>query len=114
VNERHSEEWEWSSSADFGEALERLSNAELLTAVDSVLLEIERRLLRYARLGPELLEMAEEGLVLAVRTRARLAQTQSSAAHTAGHLQIVGVGDWNPQTTNPGWNDDPRVVDDEP
>jgi hypothetical protein len=97
-------------SADFEEVLTALANADLLAALDRVLLELERRLLRYARLGPDLLEMADEGLVLAARAAARLGQAQSSAAHTAGHLQVVGVGEWSPQSTNPAWSDDPRVT----
>ena len=95
---------------DFEEALEALPNAELLTALDLVLLELERRLLRYARTGHELLEMADEGLVLAVRAGARLGQAQSSAAHTAGHLQVVGIGEWSPTSTQPGWSNDPRAT----
>jgi hypothetical protein len=94
---------------DFERALASLPNAELLTALDLVLLELERRLLRYARTGHELLEMADEGLVLAVRAGARLGQAQSSAAHTAGHLQVVGIGEWSPTSTHPGWSDDPRA-----
>lgn len=89
--------------------LSDLPNDELLHALDAVLLELERRLLRYARAGPEILEMADEGLVLAVRSGARLGQAQSSATHTAGHLQLVGVGEWTPRSTRPGWSDDPRV-----
>jgi hypothetical protein len=95
---------------DFEQALGALPNAELLTALDLVLLELERRLLRYARTGHELLEMADEGLVLAVRAGARLGQAQSSAAHTAGHLQVVGIGEWSPTSTQPGWSDDPRAA----
>jgi hypothetical protein len=94
----------------FGQALESLPNADLLKALDLVLLELERRLLRYARTGHELQHMADEGLVLAVRASARLGQAQSSAAHTAGHLQVVGVGDWSPTSTQPGWSDDPRAT----
>ena len=93
-------------------ALTSLGNAELLSALDLTLLELERRLLRYARNGHEFLEMADEGLVLAVRAGARLDQARSSAEHAAGHLQVVGVGDWNPRRTHPGWSDDPRVADD--
>ncbi len=78
-----------------------------------MLLELERRLFRYARVGPELLEMADEGLVLSARAAARLAQAQSSAAHAVGHLQVVGVGEWSPQSTNPSWRDDRRVTGDE-
>jgi hypothetical protein len=94
----------------FEQALASLPNAELLSALDLVLLELERRLLRYARTGHELLEMADEGLVLAVRAAARLGQAQSSAAHTSGHLQVVGIGEWSPTSTHPGWSDDPRAT----
>src|SRR5688500_7716647 len=93
--------------------LASLVNAELLTALDHVLLELEQRLLRYAQTGPEILEMANEGLVLAARAAARLAQAHSSAEHALGHLQIVGVGDWSPRSTQPIWRDDPRLVGDE-
>jgi hypothetical protein len=90
-----------------------LANDDLLAALDAVLLELERRLLRYARMGPEILEMANEGLILAVRAGARLGQAQSSAAHAAGHLQVVGVGDWRPASTRPGWADDHRLTEGE-
>jgi Regulator of chromosome condensation (RCC1) repeat len=53
-------------------------------------LELEKRLFRYAKVGPELLEMADEGLVLAARAKARLGQSLSAAQHTEGHLQVVG------------------------
>jgi hypothetical protein len=89
--------------------LEGLTNVELLAGLDATLVELERRLLRYAQSGPELLVMADEGLVLASRAAARLRQTQSAAAHTAGHLQVVGVGDWRPRRINPSWADDERV-----
>src|SRR5947209_17476259 len=89
---------------DLGQVLADLPNAELLAALDLVLLELEKRLLHYARLGPELLEMADEGLVLAVRASARLGQAQSSAQHAEGHLQLVGVGDWSPTSTRPSWS----------
>ena len=78
---------------NFQEALSHLTNAELLSALDLGLLELEKRLYRYAHVGPELLEMADEGLLLAVRARARLGQALSSAEHAEGHLQIVGVGE---------------------
>ena len=94
---------------DFEEALSNLSNPELLRALDLSLLELEKRLLRYAKGGPELLEMADEGLVLAVRARARLGQALSSAQHAEGHLQIVGVGEWKPTSTRPAWNTEPRL-----
>jgi hypothetical protein len=90
--------------------LSECSNEELLAALDGVLLELERRLLRYARSGAEIVDMADEGLVLAVRSGARVRQTQSAAAHAAGHLQTLGVGGWSPRSTNPGWSDDPRVT----
>jgi hypothetical protein len=87
-----------------------LANGELLATLDAVLVEIERRLLHYARTGSEIQAMADEGLVMATRTAARLRQAQSAAAHTAGHLQVVGVGTWNPKTINPSWSDDDRVT----
>jgi hypothetical protein len=91
-------------------AVGKLPNGDLLTALDLVLVEVERRLLHYAKAGPEVLQMADEGLVLAARSGARLRQAQSAAAHAAGHLQLVGVGEWRPRGTNPSWNDDPRVT----
>ena len=99
--------------AAFEQTLGEIDNAELLAALDLVLLELEKRLLRYARVGPELLEMADEGLVLTVRARARLAQALSATQHAEGHLQVVGVGEWAPRTTQPSWSDDPRVTGDE-
>ncbi len=94
---------------DFEKALSNLDNAELLQALDLALLELERRLYRYAHTGPELLQMADEGLVLAVRARARLGQALSAAQHAEGHLQVVGVGEWRPRSTRPAWNADPRL-----
>jgi hypothetical protein len=91
-----------------------LTNGDLLATLDVVLLEIERRLLHYARSGAEIQAMADEGLVVATRTAARLRQAQSAAAHTAGHLQVVGVGDWHPKTINPSWSDDDRVTGSDP
>src|SRR5918993_4619172 len=70
---------------DFQQALSNLSNPELLSALDLALLELEKRLFRYAKVGPELLEMADEGLVLAARAKARLGQSLSAAQHTEGH-----------------------------
>jgi hypothetical protein len=98
---------------DFKEALAALSNPELLSALDLTLLELEKRLLRYARVGPEVLEMADEGLVLAVRARARLGQALSSAQHAEGHLQVVGVGEWKPTSTQPTWNTEPRLSEED-
>jgi hypothetical protein len=60
---------------DFQQALSNLSNPELLSALDLALLELEKRLFRYAKVGPELLEMADEGLVPAARAKARLGQS---------------------------------------
>ena len=94
---------------DYQQVLSKLSNAELLGALDLALLELEKRLLHYAKVGPELLEMADEGLVLAIRARARLSQALSSAQHAEGHLQIVGVGEWKPTSTRPTWNTEPRL-----
>jgi hypothetical protein len=99
--------------ADYEEVLAALPNAELLSALDLALLELEKRLLKYARVGPEVLGMADEGLVLAVRARARLSQALSSAQHAEGHLQVVGVGEWQPTSTRPAWNTEPRLADDE-
>jgi hypothetical protein len=93
---------------DFQQALSNLSNPELLSALDLALLELEKRLFRYAKVGPELLEMADEGLVLAARAKARLGQSLSAAQHTEGHLQ-VGVGEWRPTSTRPAWNAEPRL-----
>jgi hypothetical protein len=42
-------------------------------------LELEKRLFRYVKVGPELLEMADEGLVLAARASTRLGQSISAA-----------------------------------
>jgi hypothetical protein len=94
--------------------LRRLANPELLATLDQVLLELERRLYRYAHVGAELQQMADEGLLLSARAAARLAQSQSAAQHTQSHLQLVGVGDWSPSSTRPSWNEDPRVQTDEP
>jgi hypothetical protein len=94
---------------DFQQALSNLSNPELLSALDLALLELEKRLFRYAKVGPELLEMADEGLVLAARAKARLGQSLSAAQHTEGHLQVVGVGEWRPTSTRPAWNAEPRL-----
>jgi hypothetical protein len=99
--------------ADYEEVLAVLPNAELLSALDLALLELEKRLLKYARVGPEVLGMADEGLVLAVRAKARLSQALSSAQHAEGHLQVVGVGEWQPTSTRPAWNTEPRLADDE-
>ena len=73
----------------FTEALNVLSNPELLSALD-LTLELEKRLLSYA-LGEDrrFWRWLTEGLVLAVRTRARLEQAVISAQHTEGHLQIA-------------------------
>jgi hypothetical protein len=96
---------------DFQRALSNLSNPELLSALDLALLEMEKRLFRYAKVGPELLEMADEGLglVLAARAKARLGQSLSAARHTEGHLQVVGVGEGRPTSTRPAWNAEPRL-----
>jgi hypothetical protein len=98
---------------DYEQALANLYNADLLAALDLALLELEKRLYRYAHVGPELLQMADEGLVLAVRAKARLGQALSSAQHAEGHLQLVGVGDWSPTSTRPSWDTDPRLSEEE-
>lgn len=100
-------------SADFERALSALPNIELLSTLDLALLELEKRLYHYAHVGPELIEMADEGLVLAVRAKARLGQALSSAQHAESHLQLVGVGDWKPTSTRPAWNTDPRLTKEE-
>src|SRR5918997_2319767 len=66
---------------DYQEVLSGLANADLLSALDLALLELEKRLLRYARVGAEVLDMADEGLVLAVRARAWLGEALSSDLH---------------------------------
>jgi hypothetical protein len=96
---------------DYQQAISDLSNPELLSALDLALLELEKRLFRYAKVGPELLEMADEGLVLAARAKARLGQSLSAAQHTEGHLQVVGVGEWRPTSTRPAWNAESRLPD---
>jgi hypothetical protein len=103
---------DWSKGfAELGKEISGLPNDRLLGAVDVVLLELEKRLLHYARVGAEMVAMADEGLVLAARSAARLKQAQSAASHAAGHLQIVGVGAWRPRSTSPSWGDDPRVTE---
>ena len=113
ANEREPDQPDELPLADYREVLAALPNAELLSALDLTLLELERRLYRYAHVGPELLEMANEGLVLTVRARARLGQGLSSAQHAEGHLQLVGVGEWKPTSTRPALNTDPRVSEGE-
>ena len=112
-NEREPDGPEKLPYPDYREVLSALPNAELLGAMDLTLLELEKRLYRYAHIGPELLAMADEGLVLTVRARARLGQALSSAQHAEGHLQLVGVGEWKPTSTRPAWNTDPRVSEGE-
>ena len=51
----------------------------------------------------------DEGLVLAVRAKARLGQALSASQHTEGHLQAVG-GEWQPTSTRPSWNAEPRSL----
>ena len=98
---------------NFEEALSNLTNPELLSALDLTLLELEKRLYRYAHIGPEVLPMADEGLVLAARAGARLGQALSAAQHAQGHLQVVGVGEWKPTSTRPSWNTDPRLSEEQ-
>jgi hypothetical protein len=102
------------SVPDFQRALSDLSNSELLSALDLTLLELERRLYRYAHEGEEIMEIADEGMLLASRARARLEQALSAAQHTQGHLQVVGVGEWNPTRTNPSWDAEPRLSEENP
>ncbi len=98
---------------DFGQVLAVLPNPELLHALDLTLLELEKRLLRYAEAEPQLLELADEGLLLAARVKARLGQALSSAQHTEGHLQIVGVGEWRPTSTRLTWDSEPRLQEED-
>jgi hypothetical protein len=98
---------------DYQQALSDLSNPELLSVLDLALLELEKRLFRYAKVGPELLEMADEGLVLSARAKARLGQALSASQHTEGHLQVVGVGEWKPTGTRPAWNAEPRLTEED-
>lgn len=91
--------------------LEALTNAELLATLDATLVQLERRLLRYAQVGGELLQMSDEGLILAARAGARLAQAQSAVNHARSHLQVLGVGSWKPAGTRLSWEADPRVTD---
>ena len=106
----HSKEGPKEAVPDYPQALSNLSNPELLSALDLALLELEKRLFRYAKVGPELLEMADEGLVLSARAKARLGQSLSAAQHTEGHLQVVGVGEWRPTSTRPTTEPDCRYV----
>jgi hypothetical protein len=101
------------SVPDFQRALSNLSNPELLSALDLTLLELERRLYRYAHEGEEIIDMADEGLLLASRARARLEQSLSAAKHTEGHLQVVGVGEWNPSSTHHSWDAEPRLTEED-
>ena len=96
-----------------GESLGSAVNGSLLRTLDEVLVELEKRLNRYARHGSDLLAMADEGLILAVRSRARLSQSLSAAQHAVEHLQLVGVGDWKPSSTRPAWNQDSRITTEE-
>jgi hypothetical protein len=93
--------------------LSTLSNRELLSTLDLTLLELERRLYRYAHEGEELIYMADEGLLLAARAGARLGQALSAAEHAVAHLQVVGVGEWHPTSTRPAWDDEPRLAEED-
>jgi hypothetical protein len=98
---------------DLRQALSTLSNRELLSTLDLTLLELERRLYRYAHEGEELIYMADEGLLLASRAGARLGQALSAAEHAEAHLQVVGVGEWHPTSTHPSWDDEPRLTEED-
>jgi hypothetical protein len=76
-------------------------------------LEVEKRLFRYKKVGPERLEMADEGVVLAARAKARLGQSLSAAQHTEEHLQVVGVGEWQSTSTRSSWNAEPRLTNED-
>jgi hypothetical protein len=93
------------------ENLRAQPNEALLATLDAVLVELERRLFKYAHTDAQFQAMSDEGLVLAARAAARLGQAQSAAQHAQSHLQIVGVGGWRPSSTRPGWDADPRVTD---
>jgi len=80
---------------DYEQVLSALFNAVPLSALALALLELEKRLYQYAHVDPELLEMADEGLVGAGReSPARLGQALSSVQRVEGHLQVVGTGEW--------------------
>jgi hypothetical protein len=99
---------------DLRQALSGLSNRDLLGTLDLTLLELERRLYRYAHEGEELIYMADEGLLLASRAGARLGQALSATEHAEAHLQVVGVGEWSPTSTHPSWDDEPRLTEEGP
>ena len=99
---------------DFRQALSNLTNRDLLSALDLTLLELERRLYRYAHEGQEIIDMADEGLLLASRAQARLRQALSAAEHPEAHLQLGGLGEWNPTSTHPSWEDEPRLTEEGP
>jgi hypothetical protein len=94
---------------DFQQALSNLTNSEILSDLDLAHLELEKRLFRYAKIGLELLEMVEESMVLAARVKVKLGQALSAVQHTQGHLQVAGVGHWQPTSTRPAWNAEPRL-----
>lgn len=71
------------------------TNRELLAELDGLLLETETRLANYAELGPKVAEAADEGLVLAVRLKARLGETERIAWRARRALEHVGVGEWS-------------------
>ena len=98
---------------DLRQALSILSNRDLLGTLDLTLLELERRLYRYAHEGEELIDMADEGLLLASRAGARLGQAISATGHAEAHLQVVGVGEWNPTSTHPEWDSEPRLTEED-
>lgn len=87
--------------------LSHMTNLELLAQADAVLLEVELRLENYQRVGPDLLEMADEGIALASRIHARVEQTQSIASKARGRLDCVGIGGWSPSSRYFG--KDPRL-----
>ena len=43
----------------------------------------------------------------------REGQALCSVQHAEGHLQMVGVGEWKPRSTRPGWNTEPRLNEEE-
>ena len=86
---------------DFERVLSNLSNPELLSALDLALSELEKRLYRYAHLGPELLAMADEGLVLTVRDRARLDRHCPLRSTRRATCSWSGWGSGSPQAPAP-------------
>ena len=85
-----------------------------MSALDLALLELEKRLYRYAKVGPELLEMADEGLVLAARAKGLGFRNHSLPPSTPrATRKWWGVGEWQPTSTRPSWNAEPRLTEED-